>query len=57
LGFQAPKKINNSIITKNWPKNDSNVEDDLNEIITLVYSGEMNQLWMMLTWKWIMSST
>jgi hypothetical protein len=57
LGFQAPKKINNSIRVKNWPKNDSNVEDDPNEVITLVYNREMNQLWMMLTWKWIMSST
>jgi hypothetical protein len=57
LGFQAPKKINNSIIVKNLPKNDSSVEDDPNEIITLVYNREMNQLWMMLTWKWIMSST
>jgi hypothetical protein len=57
LGFQAPKKINNSIIAKNWPKNDLDVEDDPYEIIIFVYSMEMNKLWMMLTWKWTMSST
>ncbi len=44
LGFQAPKKINNSILEKKWPWNKSNVEDNPYEAPTLTYNKEMDQL-------------
>ncbi len=44
-------------MAKKWPKNDLDAENDPYEVIVLIYNREMNQLWMMLTWKWTMSST
>jgi hypothetical protein len=44
LGFQAPKKINNSILEKKWSKNESNAKDNPCEAPALTYSKEMDQL-------------
>jgi hypothetical protein len=44
LGFNAPKKISDSILEKNWPKNDSNVKDDPYESPIFTYNKEMDQL-------------
>jgi hypothetical protein len=44
LGFNAPKKINNSILEKNWPKNDLYANDDLYEALIFVYNKEMDLL-------------
>jgi hypothetical protein len=49
LGFQEPKKINDSVLKKKWPKNDLNVEDDPYETLILAYNKEMNQLAMAIT--------
>jgi hypothetical protein len=42
LGFQAPKKINNSILEKKWPINESDAKD--NPYATFAYNKEMDQL-------------
>jgi hypothetical protein len=52
---QKDKQFNHN--QKKWPKNDSDAENDPYEVIVLTYNREMNELWMMLTWKWTMSST
>jgi hypothetical protein len=44
MGFQVSKKINDSILEKRWPRNDTDVKDDPYETPTLVYNREMNQL-------------
>jgi hypothetical protein len=52
---QKGKQFNHN--KKKWPKNDLDAKNDPYEVIVLTYNREMNQLWMMLTWKWTMSST
>jgi hypothetical protein len=42
LVFEVPKKINNSILTKNWPRNDLDVEDGPYKVIILAYNKEMD---------------
>ncbi len=44
MGFQVSRKINDSILEKRWPRNDTDVEDDPYETPTLVYNREMDQL-------------
>ncbi len=44
LGFQLLKKINNSILEKKQPRNESNEKDDPYETPTLAYNMEMDQL-------------
>jgi hypothetical protein len=44
MGFQTSMKINNSILEKRWPRNDTNVENDPYETPTLAYNMEMGQL-------------
>ncbi len=39
-----PKKINNSILEKKWPRNESYVEDNPYEAPTFTYNNEMDQL-------------
>ncbi len=39
-----PKKLNNSILEKKWPRNESNVEDNPYEAPTLTYNKEMDKL-------------
>jgi hypothetical protein len=36
--FNAPKKINNSILENNWPRKDANVEDDPYEAPIFTYN-------------------
>jgi hypothetical protein len=38
LGFQASKKMIESILLENWPKNEYDKEDDAYEILTFSYS-------------------
>jgi hypothetical protein len=47
----------NSILTKNWSRNDSDAKDDPYEVILLAYNREVDQAWRILTWKWTMPST
>ncbi len=42
--FQMLKKINESILLKNWLRNESNEDDDAQEIPKLVYNQKMDQL-------------
>jgi hypothetical protein len=42
MGFNAPKKKSNSILKKNWPKNNVDVEDDPHEALVLAYNKEMD---------------
>jgi hypothetical protein len=44
LGFNAPKKLNNSNLKKNWPKNDGDAKDDPYEALVLAYNKEMDKL-------------
>ncbi len=44
LGFNAPKKLSNSNLKKNWPRNDGDVKDDPYEALVLAYNREMDQL-------------
>ncbi len=44
MGFQASRKINDSIFKKRWPRNDIDVKDDPYKTFTLVYNREMDQL-------------
>jgi hypothetical protein len=44
LGFQASRKINDSILEKGWPKNDTDAKGDPYKTPTLVYNREMDQL-------------
>ncbi len=44
LGFQASKRINDSILEKRWQRNDTNVEDDPYQTHALAYNMEMGQL-------------
>jgi hypothetical protein len=44
LGFNAPKKINDSILKNNWPKNSVDAEDDPHEAPVVAYNKEMDQL-------------
>jgi hypothetical protein len=40
----VPKKINDSIFKKKWPKNESNAKDDPYETLAFAYNKEMDQL-------------
>ncbi len=42
--FHTSKKISESILLKNWPRNESNKEDDAYEIPTFAYNQKMDQL-------------
>jgi hypothetical protein len=42
--FHTSKKINESILLKNWPNNESNKKDDAYEILAFTYNQEMDQL-------------
>lgn len=42
LGLNAPEKISNSILEKNWRRNDSNANDDLYEAPIFVYNRQMD---------------
>ncbi len=42
LGFNAPQKINNSILEKNWPRNYGNAKDDPYETPIFAYDIEMD---------------
>jgi len=44
LGFQVPKKINDSILEKKWRRNESNAKDDPYETLAFAYIKEMDQL-------------
>jgi hypothetical protein len=44
LKFQTSKKINDSILERKLPKNNSNIKDDPYETLVLVYNMEMDQL-------------
>jgi hypothetical protein len=44
LGFNAPKKLSNSNLKKNWPRNDGDAKDDPYEALVLAYNREMDQL-------------
>jgi len=44
LGFQASRKINNLVLEKRWPRNNTDVKDDPYETHTLAYNREMDQL-------------
>jgi hypothetical protein len=50
-------KKNNSILTKNWSRNDLDAKDDPYEVTIMAYDREMDQIWRMLTWKWTKPST
>jgi hypothetical protein len=41
---QCAQKINDSILKKNWPKNDANAKDDPHEALVVAYNREMDQL-------------
>jgi hypothetical protein len=42
LGFNAPKKINNSILENKWLRNYSNVEDDPYKAPIFAFNEEMD---------------
>jgi len=44
LGFQASRKIRDSILKKRWPRNDTDEEDDPHKTSALAYNREMDQL-------------
>ncbi len=44
LGFQVSRKVNDSILKKRWPRNDTDVEDDSYQTPSLSYNKEMDQL-------------
>jgi hypothetical protein len=44
LGFQTSKKVNNLVLEKRWPRNNTDVEDDPYETPTFAYNKEMDQL-------------
>ncbi len=44
LGFQTSRKINDSVLEKRWPRNDTNAKDDPYKTLALVYNREMDQL-------------
>jgi hypothetical protein len=44
VGFQTSRKINNSILKKRWPKNNTDAKDDPYQTPTLSYNREMDQL-------------
>ncbi len=44
LGFEASMKINDLVLKKRWPKNNTDAEDDSYETPTFAYDSEMDQL-------------
>ncbi len=44
VGFQASKKINDSILKKRWPKNHTDAKDDSYQTPEISYNMEMDQL-------------
>ncbi len=44
LGFQALKKISDSILEKKWSRNNLIAEDDPYEALVFVYNKEMDQV-------------
>jgi len=43
LGFQKPKKIDDSILKRKWLRNNLHVEDDPYETLIFAYNKEMDQ--------------
>jgi len=44
LGFEASMKINDLVLKKRWPRNNTDAEDDPYETPTFAYDREMDQL-------------
>ncbi len=44
MGFQTSKKINDLVLEKKWPRNNTNAKDDPYETPTLAYNREVDQL-------------
>jgi hypothetical protein len=44
VGFQTSRKINNSILEKRWPRNNTNAKDDPDQTLAFSYNMEMDQL-------------
>jgi hypothetical protein len=58
IGIRSAQKNSDSILAKNWPRNNLDAEYDTYEKNKKnLQQGNGPKLWMMLTWKWTKSST